>query len=160
MEKKVLIPVLLAMLVLGMVLGYFVLPRVAGANVPAEAKVYARKVRIDVYDEVEGQWFKQTFDISNSYVKVLFSQTGGQALELGAEIDWQIVLGMEDHPQNGRGDFADTILKIIKGKDGGLWFEVSCLGTFHKKVYYNDALKMEAPASGGSPRVSWVAWTA
>jgi hypothetical protein len=90
--------------------------------------------------------------------KVLYWQSGGQLLDIGSreDVDWEMTLGHEDWPSQGKGDCTDVILKAAKiSATGVVRFEVACLGSWNKKVYM-DKSTLELDTSTGA---RWKAWS-
>lgn len=124
------------------IVGVFVYPMYfMGPGVCEEAKLYAGKVKITVY--IDGSPTSYTCGVSSENVKVLHYHEGGKQLAVRPEVDWQLVLGVEDWYSDLGGDYADVIVKISKTKDGSVKFAVACLGAWRKQVHYANTLKLD-----------------
>lgn len=107
-----------------------------------EAKQYLQNFK--VYIKETDTW--TSFNPDNQLVRLIFWRQGGTVLSVESwrvPIEWQIVVGLEDAPYNGEGDKCDVILKLIKYPDGGLTYEIACLGGYIKKVYYQNMLLLD-----------------
>jgi len=147
------IAILLGVLGLGIFIGYGVSLFVDFNRLMIDPEVdfYASKVKVEVVDRKEAF----TFSLDDPYTRVLFYQKGGVGLEVvRRRVDWQVVLGQEDWPYEGKGDSCDVILKIYKVADTGeVVFEVACLGAYTKRVYYEGELKLDT--SSGQYYAFW-----
>ena len=143
---------LVAVLVIGMFIGFgfSLFVDLSKVSIDPEVNFYASKVTVEVVDT--GRTF--TFNLDDPLTKVLYYQGGGVVLGVRrVEVEWQVVLGQEDWPYDGKGDSCDVILKIWKTKGGTVTFQVACLGGFSKKVYYGSQLKLDT--STGQRCAEW-----
>jgi len=148
------IAILLGVLGLGIFIGYgfSLFVDFNRLMIDPEVEFYANKVRVEVVDLNVAF----TFSLDDPCTKVLFYQEGGYALGVVVRrrVDWQVVLGQEDWPYEGKGDSCDVILKIRKVADTGqIEFEVACLGAYTKRVYYEGQLKLDT--STGQYYATW-----
>jgi len=134
---------LLVVLVLGILIGFgfsfFV--DLSKVSMDEEVDFYASRFRVEVVDTGESR----SFSLDDPLVKVIYYQKGGVLLSENQrrQIEWQVVLGLEEAPYEGKGDSCDVILKLIKYSDGTLEYQVCCFGNYMKRVYYGDKLLLD-----------------
>lgn len=145
---------LVAMALVGLLGGFLLSGFISRAMVSDEAKATAKRVGVKVLDTGE-EFF---FDIDDPLTKLIYYQSGGQLLATGSreDVDWQLVLGHEDWPSQGKGDCADVILKISKVKSPAEFrFEVACLGSWNKQIYLDRSNLILDTSSG----IRWKQWS-
>jgi hypothetical protein len=151
-KRIVLVAIVILCVTSGFLLGFSGIIPVSKYVVPDAVKKAAEKVKVEVVNT--GETF--TFDIDDPLCKILFYQGGGVSLATAAraECEWQICLGQEDNPYDGKGDSIDVILKFAKFKDDAkVYYSVGCLGSYNKKVYYLTELKLDTTT--GSRFAEW-----
>jgi len=148
--KAILALAIIISLFAGGATSYFLMPALSKVAIPGEVKSLASRVKVQIVET----GLQYQMEVDSPVVKVLFWQTGGRLLaeDIWIDGDWQIVLGAEDKPTSDmKGDMADIILKISKPSAGGIWFEVFCGGDYTKRIYFDDALKLDT--STGARRI-------
>lgn len=153
--KIILLIAIILSLLAGGIVTYFIQDSITKVMVNQEAKNYAARIKIDVVDN--GLEFFMNPDGGN--IRVLYWKTGGKLLsvtDVWVDGEWQLDLGAEDKPTSDMlGDKLDIIVKIYKYTNGDVFAEASCGGTYVKKIYFDNVLKLDT--SGGNRFVAWKA---